>query len=118
MRALRKKELFKGNKSVVYREYITDDNTWFLIENGGAEAIKAYMEFELDGYTLENPDEGAETVWTIPIEAGANALRHVLPEKKAAKAGGGGMGMFSMGALMDEYANVARSYKFKATLCD
>ena len=74
------------------------------------------MEFKLDGYKLDNGDDGNESTWTIPLAPGEQVLRVVRPEKKAGGGNkGGGMGIGGMG-LMAAFAECEKGFTYKVKI--
>ena len=75
------------------------------------------MEFKLDGFILQNPDEEKANTFTFDIVPGKQILKHVLPEKKA---GGpvdlGGMG--GLGGLVMSYGDLDKGWSQKVKVTD
>ena len=115
---MKKKPLVAKSKVKVFcSEYVSNDNTWFLIENEAEGEVGVTMEFKLEGYKLEGPDEEDGNTWTFRVEPGGNVVKHLEPAKKALGSSGGmGMGFGGMAALLDDYANVANCYSYKASI--
>ena len=95
-----------------------DDISYFLIENDGKAAAEVLMEFNLDGFTLDEPDEEEGNSWTIALGPGERALKVVRPapsEKKATSGMGLGGGN-AMAALMMDYAECAKGFSYKTKI--
>ena len=83
--------LIRGNKSIpkrvmVHRKKVfcselkaKNDVSYFLIENDGKAAVEVVMEFTLDGFELDDPDDDDDQTWTMDLIPGATVLKIVRP---------------------------------------